>query len=272
MSASRRLPRLGRSRHRLLDPGRPSADVCRMKQYGRAVSPDARYHERSHCGRDHPPKRREFCAYGIPPPRDYLLLPHPLTPHRYVNQSGESHDATRTTSLSLFLLVAAVVFYLFFRIMLPFLIPICWAAVFTIIFFPLQKRLLNRVRNRNLAALLMCLLVLVLIIGPVTYLFVAVVYQAADAVAGIDELYASGQLSQLLDIDWPFWQTIKNLVSPYHELTQIDLDRFVKETIGKVSAVVLDQTTWLIANATKTVFSFGLMIFTMFYLFRDGDS
>jgi predicted PurR-regulated permease PerM len=173
--------------------------------------------------------------------------------------------------LSLFLLVAAIVFYLFFRIMLPYLIPICWAAVFTIIFFPLQKRLLGRLNKPNLAALLMCLLVLVLIIGPVTYLFVAVVYQAADAVAGIDELYSSGQLKQLLDIDWPFWQTIKNIVAPYYELTQIDLDQFVKDTIGKVSSVVLDQTSWLIANATKTVFSFGLMVFTMFYLFREGD-
>jgi predicted PurR-regulated permease PerM len=39
-----------------------------------------------------------------------------------------------------------------------------------------------------------------------------------------------------------------------------------------VSSVVLDQTTWLVTNATKTLFSFGLMVFTMFYLFREGDS
>ncbi len=96
--------------------------------------------------------------------------------------------------MTLFLLVAAVIFYLFARIMLPFLIPICWAAVFAIIFYPLQDRLLRVLKNRSLAALVMSLMVIVLIIGPIAYLFVAVVYQAAGAVAAIDKLNSSGQL------------------------------------------------------------------------------
>ncbi len=54
-------------------------------------------------------------------------------------------------------------------------------------------------------------------------------------------------------------------------MTQVDLDQLVSNSVNKISSVVLDQTTWLITNATKTVFSFGLMVFTMFYLFRDGD-
>jgi predicted PurR-regulated permease PerM len=174
--------------------------------------------------------------------------------------------------MTLFLFVAAVVFYLFFRIMLPFLIPICWAAVFAIIFFPLQRRLLKRLNNRSLAALLMCLLVLVVIVGPIAYLFVAVVSQAAGAVTGIDNLYSSGQLQQWLNIDWPFWQTVKKVLSPYYDLSQVDLDNVFKNAIGKMSSVVLDQTSWLVANATKTVFSFGLMVFTMYYLFREGES
>jgi predicted PurR-regulated permease PerM len=40
-------------------------------------------------------------------------------------------------SVSVFFLVAALFFYLFYRIIIPFFAPIAWAAVFAILFFPL---------------------------------------------------------------------------------------------------------------------------------------
>jgi len=173
--------------------------------------------------------------------------------------------------LSLFFLIAAIIFYLFFKIMLPFFIPLCWAAVFAIVFDPLQKRFAARLKNPSLLATVMCLLVVFLIIGPVTYLFVAVVYQAAGAVAQINDLYNSGRLQQLLDGRLPLWQSIKDMLAPYYDLSQINFGDLARDAVGKLSGVVLDQTTWLLTNATKAVFDFGLMVFAMFYFFREGD-
>jgi len=173
--------------------------------------------------------------------------------------------------ISLFLLITAIIFYLFFKIIIPFFVPICWAAVLTIIFYPLQDRLARFIRNRNLLALLMCVLIIVLIIGPITYLFVAVVYQAAGAVAKVNELYNTGQLNQLLSFDLPVFQAAKEKLSQYYDLTQINIDEIVKDAISRVSGVLLNQTSWLVANATKAVFYFFLMLFAMFYFFRDGD-
>lgn len=173
--------------------------------------------------------------------------------------------------ISLFFLIAAIIFYLFFKIMLPFFIPLCWAAVFAVIFYPLQKRFATRLKNRSLLATVMCLLVVLVIIGPVTYLFVAVVYQAAGAVAQVNDLYNSGRLQQLLDGRLPLWQSIKDMLAPYYDLSQIDIGELARDAVGKLSGVVLDQTTWLVTNATKAVFNFGLMVFAMFYFFREGD-
>jgi predicted PurR-regulated permease PerM len=173
--------------------------------------------------------------------------------------------------ISLFFLISAVIFYLFYQLIVPFFVPICWATVLTIIFFPLQERLARRIRHPNLLALLMCTLIIVLIIGPITYLFVAIVYEAAGAVAKVNEWYNTGQLNELFDFDIPLLNTAKEKLAPYYDISKINLDEFVKDAINKVSGAVVNQTTWLVANGTKSVFYFGLMIFSMFYFFRDGE-
>jgi len=173
--------------------------------------------------------------------------------------------------ISLFFLITAVVFYLFFKIMAPFLVPLCWAAVLVVVFYPLQMRFAVHIRNRSVLALLMCAIIVVLIIGPLAYLFVAVVNQAAGAVAKVNELYESGELNQLLALDFPLAQAVKAKLAEHYDITPTNLDQIVRDAIGKVSGVLLDQTTWLISNATKAVFYFGLMVFAMFYFFRHGE-
>ena len=173
--------------------------------------------------------------------------------------------------ISLFFLITAAILTLFYQIIIPFFVPITWAAVFTIIFYPLYEKLLARIKRKGLTAVTMCVLIVVLIIGPITYLFIAVVYQAAGAVTKVNELYNSGELNQWLNIDIPMWQAAKDKLSQYYDISQIKFDEIARDAINKVSGVVLNQTTWLVANGTKAVFYFGLMIFAMFYFFRDGE-
>ncbi|MEW5995772.1 MAG: hypothetical protein AB1744_15450, partial [Candidatus Zixiibacteriota bacterium] len=80
---------------------------------------------------------------------------------------------------ALFFLIIAIFFYLFYRIIIPFFVPITWAAVFTILLYPIYQWLCRKVRSRGLASFLMCIIIIILIIGPVTYLFAALVNEAA---------------------------------------------------------------------------------------------
>lgn len=173
--------------------------------------------------------------------------------------------------ISLFFLITATIFALFYQIIVPFFVPISWAAVFAIIFYPVYEKILARTKRKGVTSAIVCLMIIVLIIGPLTYLFVAVVYQAAGAVAKVNELYNTGELNQWLDFDIPFWQTAKEKLSQYYDISQIKLDEIAKDSINKVSSVVVNQTTWIVTNGTKAVFYFGLMVFAMFYFFRDGE-
>jgi predicted PurR-regulated permease PerM len=174
--------------------------------------------------------------------------------------------------VALFLLIAAIFLYLFYRIIIPFFVPITWAAVFVIIFFPLYEWVCKKVKSRGLASLLLCLFIVILIIGPITYLFAALVNEAADAVAKVNGMYKSGQLDKILAIDLPWIDAVKQKLNQYYDLSKVNLDELIKDSIDRVAGIIFNQTSWLIANATKTIFYFILMVFTMYYFFKDGKA
>lgn len=169
-------------------------------------------------------------------------------------------------------MICATIFYLFYQMIVIFFVPICWAAVFAIVFFPLYKRILKRVKTRGLAATITCVLIIVLIIGPITYLFVALVLEANDAVVSVKEMYDSGKLDNMLAFDLPWFESMKEKLSQYYDVSKIKLDELARDTIRRISGVVLNQTRWVVTNGTKAVFFFALMIFTMYYFFKDGEA
>jgi predicted PurR-regulated permease PerM len=173
--------------------------------------------------------------------------------------------------VSLFFLIAAIIFYLFYQLIIPFFAPMAWAAVFAILFFPLYERLLEVVKSKGLSSLLVCTLIIILIIGPVTYLFVALVSEAANAVAKVDAMIKSGELEQMLSFNLPWLEAARDKLSKYYDLSKINIDQIVKQSMESVSGVILNQTSWLITNTTRLVFYFLLMIFTLYYFFKDGE-
>lgn len=170
----------------------------------------------------------------------------------------------------LFLAITAGILYLFYRLLLPFLVPICWAGVFVIILYPLYGRVLQRVKRPVIAALLMTLLVVLLILGPVGYLFVELVQQATAAVQRLNELHQSGQLSRILALDVPWLAGLKERLSAVLDLSKLNLESLAQEGLQKLSGIVLAQTSWLIGNATVVILDFTIMIFTTYYFFKDG--
>jgi len=174
-------------------------------------------------------------------------------------------------SVSIFFLVVAIFFYLFYQIIVPFFVPIAWAAVFAILFYPIYEKLLRKVKSPGLTSLLLCFLIVLLIIGPITYLFVALVNEAAGAVAKVNELYKSGKLDSLLSFDLPWMNAAREKLSGYIDMSKIDVDAVARDAIDSVSSLLLNQTSWLVTNATRAVFYFVLMVFAMYYFFKDGD-
>lgn len=172
---------------------------------------------------------------------------------------------------SLFFLISAIFFYLFYELIIPFFAPICWAAVFVIIFFPLYEKLKAKIHSKRIASILMCLFILILIIGPIAYLLGALVGEAITAVTKVNAMIKSGEINNYVNLNLPWLDSIKEKLSQYYDLSKINVDNIIKESIQNVSSVILNQTSWLVGNATRLVFDFILMIFTMYYFFKDGE-
>ena len=173
--------------------------------------------------------------------------------------------------ITLFFLIAAIFFYLFYQLVIPFFAPICWAAVFVIIFFPIYEKLLKIIKLKSLTSILLCLLIIILIIGPVAYLFGALVGEATTAVVKVNGMIKAGELDSFLSINLPWLESIKLKLNDYYDFSNMTTEQIIKNAVQNTSAVILNQTSWIISNVTRMVFYFALMIFTMYYFFTDGE-
>ncbi len=175
-----------------------------------------------------------------------------------------------TTGLILALLLA--LFYLFGKMLLPFLTPVVWAGALALLFRPLYLRLLKPFKNRNtLTALVVTLIILVVLIGPIAYLTAALVDEAADAVNRVNTMYESGQLQQYLTFDLPLINSLKEKLSRYYDFSQIDINEIVRSSIDRFGKFVIDQAGEIISNGTKAIFYFILMLVSVYYFLKDGD-
>ena len=169
-----------------------------------------------------------------------------------------------------FLLLLAAVSIAFFWILLPFYGAVFWGAVLAIIFAPLQRRLTAGLRGRNnVAALLTLLLVLVLVILPLTIITASLINQGASLYDSI----RSGQLNfgvyfqRAVDALPPYVRTLLAKV----DLTSIaDLQEKLSASALQASQFVATRALSIGQNTAQFVISFGIMLYLLFFLLRDG--
>ncbi len=175
------------------------------------------------------------------------------------------------TATILFFLIVAIFFYLFYRLMVPFFAPIAWAGILVIVFHPLHKLILKRIKSTTIASLLSCLLILIIILVPSIYLLASLVNEAAGAVQKVNAAYQKGELEGLFAPITPFLNLIKSKLHSYPELADVDFVSIVKDAMASFTKAIGSQATTVIANISRTVLYFLLMLFTMFFFFRDGE-
>ncbi len=169
-----------------------------------------------------------------------------------------------------FLLLLVFVTVAFGWILLPFYGAVFWGSVLAIIFTPFHRRLLAIMNQRqNLAALTTLLLCLIIVILPVTIMTISLLQEGALVYQGI----RSGQLNF-----GAYFQQIMGAMPPW--VTNL-LDRFgltsVSELQDMLSTGALEGSQFIAMhalsigqNAFEFVISFGIMLYLLFFLLRDG--
>ncbi len=166
--------------------------------------------------------------------------------------------------IALLALLACAV-YLCWQILQPFFPVLLWALVLAVVFAPVHRRICERIAKPAVAAALSTLLVIVTILGPVTFITVAVVNEARALAASL----ASHQ-GPWLDPQSPIAGPILRWLSHYIDVDQLQSPDFVRERLQVWSGTLAVGTLGIVGGVLATIVQMFLVIFTLFYLFRDG--
>lgn len=171
-----------------------------------------------------------------------------------------------------FLLLLAVVSLAFAAILWPFYEAVFWGVALAILFMPLHRRVLLRMRGKpNLAALATLLLCLVVVILPMTLISISLVQEATH----VYDRLRSGQLNfgaylQQVIAALPAWAVslldsldLTSVAALQHKLSTVSV---------QASQLIATRALNIGQNTLQFVVSFGVMLYLLFFLLRDGPA
>ena len=172
----------------------------------------------------------------------------------------------RPTGRSLGLLVIfAIAAYLCWIVIQPFVGVLLWAIVLVVVFYPAHRRLAAWTAKPGTAAALSTLLVILTILLPV----VGVTFAVARELRGAVE-HLQGGIGQVLDI--PAIQPVVRWIDQYVDLDSLRSEDYVSEHLQAWSAAIARPTLMFVGGLLNALVQTVLVVFTMFYFFRDAES
>jgi len=167
------------------------------------------------------------------------------------------------------LAVTGLAAYLCWKMMAPFVEVIAWAGVLAVVFFPAYRGLRTWIRRPNLAAVLAVVLVIVTVLAPLVFVCGAVVNElqgmTASVQAEFERLRSDPQAAAAL-------QARLDRIRGTVDIESILSNENVSAFATRVSQFLLARSAGLVGSLLSILVSAGFTIFTLFYLFRDGEA
>lgn len=162
--------------------------------------------------------------------------------------------------------VTTVTLYLCWLMVRPFLGVIAWATVLVIVFYPVHRRILQRVGSPALTALISCALVILIILVPLAAITLAVVNELSGAVQNIQ-----GGLNYILHPQSRVSGPLLNWLSKYVDVSKLQTDEYLLNQLRGMGGAIAGQTLGFLGGVVSVIVQIFFVIFTMFYLFKDGE-
>ncbi|MBN2653737.1 MAG: AI-2E family transporter [Nitrospirae bacterium] len=182
--------------------------------------------------------------------------------------SGRMFMALRFYTIVL-VVISVVLGYLSFKIIQPFISSIAWAAALSIVFYPLYLFFQKHIKIPAAASVATMLVVVVLLIGPFSYLSYLLAIELGHILKQLqagraDEFFRTlfgGGLPGFFDSLLGYFNTDS---SEIFESLSSNLKEIIRNSAGFVSKGV--------GNVFNIGLEFVLMFFTLFFFFKDGAS
>jgi predicted PurR-regulated permease PerM len=186
----------------------------------------------------------------------------------------------------LFFLLFVVLFGCY-CIIKPYLHAIILAIIFSIVFIPIHRKVEQWLKGRkNIAALVSCSLLTLVVVILVMFLFVALIQQGVSTINAIYDWVAAAKYEDLMKSPLMisfinFWEKMVVQLKTYFPGVKLDVlsiksdilefDKVLLSMSTYTAQFLLNQGTYLLGNLTALIGKFFLMIFTFFFIVRDYD-
>jgi predicted PurR-regulated permease PerM len=167
-------------------------------------------------------------------------------------------------------IAAGVALYLCWLMLRPFLEVLAWAAVLVTFFFPVHLRLRKRLHSPGWAAFISTALVVLTILAPLAFITTAVVKELGDAARGLQ-----GFTQTLFDPHSPLngrvFGWLGGRIGRFVNVEELRNGHYLTEQLQQWSGALANRTLGFVGNVAGAVVKFFFVVYTMYYLFRDGD-
>ena len=174
-----------------------------------------------------------------------------------------------------YFLIASIlgIMYLFYTLIEPFFTTLLVAAVLTVLFYGIYRRLLKYLHGfSRLSSALMCFFIVCIIVVPLAGFVILLAREGIDMYETISEKIASGSLDFLFKWEQGGWfYDVKEQIKPVIDLDAVNLKEMVVGAAQNVSSFLVSQSALILKNLGAILIQFMIMLLSMFYLFKDGD-
>ncbi len=172
-------------------------------------------------------------------------------------------------------LLAGIVIFLTVRLYLPFFQPIAWAAVLALFLYPVNRHLRRLLKGRRgLAAILLCLAFVAFVFVPLVFAVTSLTSQAIDLLTEIKSRLEAGTLIVSLTPDpekYPRLYSLGRFFFERLEIYQKDIQSALLAAASSAGQFILSRGTTIFRNTVNLILQVVFTVFTLFYLFRDGE-
>lgn len=148
----------------------------------------------------------------------------------------------------------------------PFIGVLEWAIVLVIVFYPIHKQLRRRISRRGLSALLSCLLVVTVVVVPLTFLTMAIAEEVTKVAPHLPT-----QFSQLVNNQHPQFGRVSQWFHDRFGVDPAGSQQFIVDQLKRSSELLVGMSWNLMGNIVSSIVKAFFVLFTMYYLFRDGE-
>jgi predicted PurR-regulated permease PerM len=147
----------------------------------------------------------------------------------------------------------------------PFLPALVTSVVLGVLALPAHQRIHGWIRNDGVAALLTTVLVVVVIVIPIFGVSIIALQDVGTGFTWLENELRSGFPMFNRAVAW-----IEGVLATVG-FTDLDVTASVTERLGDVPGLVVGRTFRVVSGVGGALLQVGVGLFTLFYLFRDGE-